>query len=208
MKVKIVLVIRRQDQLLRSLYNILIVGNLVTAPIADIQTFLGDLFCYDRLIDILADLFGFDQIRVLFFEELLQDSFSFTDKFLRCIIPETILEEDSTFEPRNVSLLPQVLEIMRTANQVLRDAYDISPDILIPRSISVGLEKNRRHLLSALRLFALEHQIHTKVDDPDDSDLLECYQSSNARLFEETLAQSDEAQKWRDYYLSDSPLPD
>ena len=208
MKVKIILVIRRQDQLLRSLYNIFILGNLVTAPIADLQTFLGDLFCYDRLIDILTDLFGFDQVHVLFFEELLQNNFTFTDKFLRCIIPETVLEEDSTFEPHNISLLPQVLEIMRTANQVLRDAYDISPDILIPRSISAGLEKNRLHLISALRHFALEHQIHKKADHPDDSGLLECYQSSNARLFDETFAKNDEMQKWRDYYLGHSPLPD
>lgn len=208
MKVKIILVIRRQDKLLRSLYNTFTMGYLVTAPIADIQTFMGDLFCYDRLIDILAELFGFDQIHVLFFEELRQNNFSFTDRFLRCIIPETILDEDSTFGLKNESLMPKGLEIIQTANQVLRDAYDISPDILIPRSISAGLEKNRVILISALSFFARDHVIDKKADHPNDSGLLERYQSSNTRLFEETFAKNDELQKWRDYYLGHSPLPD
>ena len=89
-----------------------------------------------------------------------------------------------------------------------RQAYGISPDTLIPRSISAELERNRFALLTALGQLSFEHQIDKEPNLSDDADLLAHYQSSNARLFAEVLAKNDEMQKWHDYYLGLSALPD
>jgi len=199
MDVTLVLVIRRQDRLLRSLYSSLVGYHLVTGSFADVCSWFGTLLSYDQLLDVLVGLFGRENLRILFFEDIKEDPHGFVERFLHLIIPSIHLGSDSVLTPVHASLSAEALDIMRYSNSVLRGKYRIG-DELLPRCVSPELEQERRALHRALMTFKATEQAHNCAEDVIQKQLCEAFSQSNERLFETHIPTDHPCQKWRAYY--------
>lgn len=204
MDVKILLIVRRQDRLLESMYNTQVAYHLVTASFADICNWFSSLLYYDALLDILTQTFGEESISLLFFEELREDQLGFVNRFLQTFLSDAMADSDSTFIAGNASLSPDALRIMRYANSVLRKKHGVD-EALIPNRINAELERERCALHMALSNFK---QVQQDTQDYELSHqerglLMEQYKESNARLFDRYLAVGSPDQKWRSYYLGE-----
>jgi hypothetical protein len=204
MDVTIVLVIRRQDHLMKSLYNAMVVSHMLNVPFSEMQAWFGNLFYYDALMDLLVNLFGQDRIQLLFFEELKENQLHFTEKFLKIISPNIRITPYSQLIPGNVSYTPSALRIMYYANEVLRKTHRASDEI-IPRRVSTQLEQERTALAKALTVFRpnANDTYDYGLNDADEHRLLADYIPSNSRLFNHHIPADSPDQKWRSYYLGE-----
>jgi hypothetical protein len=202
MDVKILLIVRRQDCLLESMYNTQVAYHLVTASFASICDWFSSLLHYDSLLDILIQTFGKKNISLLFFEELREDQLRFVNRFLQNFLSDAVADSDSTFTPTNASLSPDALRIMRYANKVLRKKYHID-EALIPTRINAELESERCALQQTLYGFkkAEQDRHDYELASGETNLLLAQYRESNTRLFDHYLASDSPDQKWRSYYL-------
>lgn len=199
--VTMVLVLRRQDSLIKSLYNSLVGYHLVTASLEEIQNHYKSLLYFDTLLDQVAGLFGRENIRILFFEDLKEDSFAFTDRFLQLSVPDLSLDRSSTLTPLNASLSPDAFRIMHYANGILRKRYNIGDDLMawrIPETCDLERDALQRTLIN------LQRQPGDVYDYECDAccqrDYLATFQESNQRLFEVYVPNNSPDQRWCDYY--------
>ncbi len=183
---RLIIVLRRQDTFVESLYNQVI----KRGETRDFATFVDELpldnYHWDRVVDTFADRFGRDAVTVIPFEKAVVASAGRTNfvegVFWALGVPATV---DLTNVPAaNPSLSPRVLEIERLANRLLT--------------------REEAHALASW----LSKTIPKRPDDPhglltDDARaaLLARYRESNARLFFEFLPDHDPA-----YYLEAGPV--
>lgn len=205
MDVTLILVIRRQDKLMRSLYNTLVSNHLVTAPLMEVFSRFERLLHYDRLVERLIKLYGAERVRILFFEEIKEDAHRFVERFLQIVIPDVQISKEAAVPHVNTSLSPAAFRIMRYANAVLRDKYD-TDEALLPSRVSVELEKERSALKGVLETFtAVPSETESYgLCAHEEQQLMATYLEGNRRLFDEYIPPGSPDHKWRRCYLGES----
>jgi hypothetical protein len=204
MDVTIILVVRRQDHLLKSFYNALVVSHMLNVPYSEMEAWFRNLFYYDELLDLLINQFGQNRVRIVFFEELKENQHHYAENFLKIICPNICLAPDSKLTLVNASYPPSALRVMYYANEVLRKTHNASDEI-IPRRVSTQLEGERTAMAKALTVFQLNPQdsYDYGLTETDENRLLDNYVPSNSRLFNQYIPEDSPNQKWRSYYLGE-----
>ncbi|HEX9702354.1 MAG TPA: hypothetical protein VGA19_05840 [Rhodospirillales bacterium] len=178
---RIVIVLRRQDTFIESLYNQL----LKHGETRDFRDFVGDLpldnYQWDRVVDTYAGHFGADRVTVVPFEGRVLAGVgceNFIEGVFKAIdLPMKV--DISALPIKNPSLPPRALEIQRLANR------------LLPLAEAETLAK---HFVDTMPKNPGEKY---ELFDPDRrAELLAGYRDSNRRLFSAYLPACDAA-----YYL-------
>lgn len=127
-KLHIILILRRQFDLLKSLYNQIIKGNFITSD------FPGWLDSVRPVIDSGLDLpaihgryierLSADRVHISFFEQLKDDDIGFLGSVFRPVARGVTFSGHKDDNAINRSLSPAALEIMRSANALISSERD------------------------------------------------------------------------------------
>ena len=180
---KIVILVRRQDTYIESLYNQLIKRQ----ELRDFSTFLDEIplknFDWTDAADTYTDYFGRDNVTVLPFERQVLNSANI-ESFVEAVLvtigvtQKIVLENVPTINP---SLAPRVIEVQRLANKLL-------PEIEA-HSLANWFENT---------IPKLPDDPHALMTKEDRVRILDFFRKSNRRLCVEYLSAYDDA-----YYLGE-----
>jgi len=180
-RTRIVILIRRQDTYIESLYNQLIKRQ----ELRDFSTFLDEMplenLDWAGVADTYADRFGKDNVTVLPFERRVLNSAGVED-FVAAVLVAIGITEKITIENvpvMNPSLAPRVIEVQRLANKLLPEIES--------HSLANWFEDN---------IPKTPDDPHTLMEDADRARVVDFFRESNRRLCAEYLSAYDGA-----YYL-------
>ncbi len=172
----LIIVLRRQDTFIESLYN----QTIKRGETRDFDTFRGalplDNYRWDRVVDVFADHFGADRVTVVPFEKRVLESAGHGN-FVNGVFAAmgmSIKLRMETAPTINPSLSPRVLEIERLANRLLTPVEAHALADWFENNIPKRPED--------------DHGLFSAVDR---AALIERYRESNARLFAEYLPDYD-----------------
>jgi len=165
--VKIVMLVRRQDTFIESLYNQLIKRQ----EVREFGDFLEDLplanFDWAAVADVYARRFGCDNVTVLPFENSVVQTGG-ADSFFEAVVAALGIDQKINFQnipTINPSLSPRVIEVQRLANQ--------------------ALTKDEAHALADWFETAIPKRPgdpHSLMEDGDRGRVLDTFRDSNKRL--------------------------
>lgn len=174
----IIIIIRRQDTYIESLYN----QRIKRWEKRDFQTFVDefprDNWHWADNVDIYRDHFGADKVTVVPFEQKVYDKSGRTG-FLDAVMMATGITQRFAFNDLpvvNASLAPRVIEVQRVANTLLNE--------------------NEAHALSdwfANNIPKRPDDPHTLMGDQIRKDIVDYFKESNARLCETYLSEYPDA---------------
>jgi len=169
----IIIVLRRQDTYIESLYN----QNIKRWEVRDFPTFLADFprqnWHWANNIDIYANHFGRERITIVPFEQKVYTDSGRTG-FLDAVLMASGITQRLQFNDLpiiNASLAPRALEVQRIANQFL--------------------EKEEAVQLAdwfATHIIKKPDDPHKQMNDDMRQDILAYYRESNARMCDEYLS--------------------
>ena len=118
--IHIILATRRQDYLTESFYNQTVAEGIETREWHDFLANFPLSYQYDKILDVYASEFGYDNIHTICFETIKQIGIEqFSNEFLSIIDPDLSILTKNTTHVINESLSQEGLEVMRYANKIL-----------------------------------------------------------------------------------------
>lgn len=183
-EVKIIIIIRRQDTLIESLYNQLLKrGELRSFP-EYLDDFPKHNFRWDKIVNAYVNIFGRDNITVIPFEKQVISTSGVNDFF--CAVTRVLgIERNidfSTIPTINPSLSPRILELQRHANEILT--------------------KEEAHALSdwfEVNIGKLHNSSHDLLTETQRKDIIDYYKESNRSIFEDYISNCNP-----DYYTTNT----
>jgi len=127
-QVRIVVVIRRQDKFLYSLYCMCVRAHALSLTYdqwlqsPDLQAIFGgvtNMIAWDQTLEAFAEEFGLENINLIFFEDIRRSAVDFVNSFLHLIHPQLNMKPDMALPALNPSMSDEGMDILRYANSVL-----------------------------------------------------------------------------------------